>query len=252
MIASIRHLRIRHLGCCALVFAAAVIANFPASSEPQTAPSPSLLLGYDKQSAIGEQQLEQQFRAAVSPDNIRETMRHLSARPHHVGSPYDKENAEWILARFKEWGFDAKIETFQVLFPTPKVRIVELLKPTRFRARLQEPPVPGDATSAQTSEQLPTYNAYSADGDVTAPLVYVNFGDREDYEELDRLGISVKGAIVIARYGEGGAGSSPKSPRSTAPWDASSIPIRRAMVTTRATNSRRGAGGRKTVFSAAA
>jgi N-acetylated-alpha-linked acidic dipeptidase len=201
---------IRYLSGCALVLAAVVITTIPALSQPQATASPGLPLGYDKQSAVGEQQLEQQFRAAVSPDNIRETMRHLSARPHHVGSPYDKENAEWILARFKEWGFDAKIETFQVLFPTPKMRIVELLKPTQFRARLQEPPVPGDATSDQTSEQLPTYNAYSADGDVTAPLVYVNYGDREDYEELDRLGISVKGAIVIARYGEGWRGVKPK------------------------------------------
>ena len=137
-------------------------------------------------------------------------MERLSARPHHVGSPYDKDNAEWILAKFKEWGFDAHIETFQVLFPTPKERIVEMIEPTTFRAKLQEPAVPGDPTSNQTAEQLPTYNAYSIDGDVTAPLVYVNYGNREDYEQLDRLGISVKGAIVIARYGEGWRGIKPK------------------------------------------
>jgi N-acetylated-alpha-linked acidic dipeptidase len=207
---------IRHISCCALVFAAAVFVNIPALSEPDAAgpapdaANPNRLLGYSNQSSILEQQRELKFRAAVSPDNIRETMRRLTARPHHVGSPYDKDNAEWILARFKEWGFDAKIETFQVLFPTPKTRIVELLKPTPFRARLQEPPVPGDPTSDQTSEQLPTYNAYSADGDVTAPLVYVNYGNREDYEQLDRLGISVKGAIVIARYGGGWRGVKPK------------------------------------------
>jgi N-acetylated-alpha-linked acidic dipeptidase len=207
---------IRRISCCALVFAAAVFVNIPALSEPDAAgpapdaANPNRLLGYSNQSSILEQQRELKFRAAVSPDNIRETMRRLTARPHHVGSPYDKDNAEWILARFKEWGFDAKIETFQVLFPTPKTRIVELLKPTPFRARLQEPPVPGDPTSDQTSEQLPTYNAYSADGDVTAPLVYVNYGNREDYEQLDRLGISVKGAIVIARYGGGWRGVKPK------------------------------------------
>ncbi len=103
-----------------------------------------------------------------------------------------------------------KIETFEVLFPTPKTRIVEMLKPTSFRAQLQEPPVADDPTSGQSSEQLPTYNAYSADGDVTAPLVYVNYGNREDYEELDRFGISVKGAIVIARYGHGWRGVKPK------------------------------------------
>jgi N-acetylated-alpha-linked acidic dipeptidase len=207
---------IRHISCCALVFAAAVFVNIPALSEPDAAgpapdaANPNRLLGYSNQSSILEQQRELKFRAAVSPDNIRETMRRLTARPHHVGSPYDKDNAEWILARFKEWGFDAKIETFQVLFPTPKNRVVELLKPTPFRARLQEPPVPGDPTSDQVSEQLPTYNAYSADGDVTAPLIYVNYGNREDYEQLDRLGISVKGAIVIARYGGGWRGVKPK------------------------------------------
>ena len=144
------------------------------------------------------------------PDNIRENMRRLSARPHHVGSPYDKDNAEWMLAKFKEWGFDAKIEVFNALFPTPKVRVVEMLQPTKFQAKLQEPVLSIDPTSGQTAEQLPTYNAYSIDGDVTAPLVYVNYGNREDYDQLDRLGISVKGAIVIARYGVGWRGIKPK------------------------------------------
>jgi N-acetylated-alpha-linked acidic dipeptidase len=200
---------LRHVIYCALICAGTVLAAVPALSEPQAA-VPDSLLGYSARSAVVEQQREREFRAAVSADNIRETMRRLTARPHHVGSAYDKDNAEWILGRFKEWGFDAKIETFHVLFPTPKTRLVELLKPTRFRARLEEPAVPGDPTSAQVSEQLPTYNAYSADGDVTAPLVYVNYGNREDYEELDRLGISVKGAIVIARYGGGWRGVKPK------------------------------------------
>ena len=103
-------------------------------------------------------------------------MQRLSARPHHVGSPYDKDNAEWILSKFKEWGLDAHIETFDVLFPTPKERLVELVEPTHFTAKLQEPPVAVDPTSNQNDEQLPTYNAYSIDGDVTAPLVYVNYG----------------------------------------------------------------------------
>ena len=154
--------------------------------------------------------LETQFRDGVSADHIRENMRRLSARPHHVGSSYDKDNAEWLLAQFKSWGFDAHIETFSVLFPTPRSRRLELLGPTHFTARLAEPALGFDPTSSQTKEQLPTYNAYSADGDVTAPLVYVNYGNREDYEELDRLGISVKGAIVIARYGHGWRGIKPK------------------------------------------
>jgi N-acetylated-alpha-linked acidic dipeptidase len=177
------------------------------SAAPQTS---SRLAGYSSQSASPEIDWEKKFQSGISPENIRENMRRLSARPHHVGSPYDKDNAEWILSKFKEWGFDAKIETFNVLFPTPKVRLVEMLQPTRFQARMQEPVVPSDPTSNQTAEQLPTYNAYSIDGDVTAPLVYVNYGNREDYEQLDRLGISVKGAIVISRYGDGWRGIKPK------------------------------------------
>jgi N-acetylated-alpha-linked acidic dipeptidase len=145
-----------------------------------------------------------------STDNLREDMRHLTARPHNVGSPYDKENAEWILAQFKQWGLDAQIETFYVLFPTPKDRALELVAPTSYKAKLQEPPVAEDPTSNQQAEQLPTYNAYSIDGDVTAPLVYVNQGVRADYEKLDRMGVSVKGAIVIARYGGAWRGIKPK------------------------------------------
>ncbi|HEY6428564.1 MAG TPA: M28 family peptidase, partial [Acidimicrobiales bacterium] len=145
-----------------------------------------------------------------APDNLREYNRRLSARPHNVGSPYDKDNAEWILSKFKEWGWDAHIETFKVLFPTPKERAVELVAPSRFVAKLEEPTVPEDPTSNQHDEQLPTYNAYSIDGDVTAPLVYVNHGVPADYEDLDRLGVSVKGAIVIARYGGSWRGIKPK------------------------------------------
>ncbi|HZQ18348.1 MAG TPA: transferrin receptor-like dimerization domain-containing protein [Terriglobales bacterium] len=170
----------------------------------------SYLLGYSSKTSANEKNWEQKFRDGIVADNIRENMKRLSAHPHHVGSPYDKDNAEWILSKFKQWGFDARIETFQVLFPTPKERVLELLTPEKFTAKLQEPALPVDPTSFQTSEQLPTYNAYSIDGEVTAPLVYVNYGNREDYEQLDRLGITVKGAIVIARYGSGWRGIKPK------------------------------------------
>ena len=153
---------------------------------------------------------EARFRAVPDAANIGEYMKRLSARPHHVGSPYDKENAEWILSKFKEWGWDASLESFTVLFPTPKERVVELVAPTEFKASLDEPAVPVDPTSNQKTEQLPPYNAYSLDGDVTAPLVYVNYGRPQDYEELDRLAVSVRGAIVIARYGASWRGIKPK------------------------------------------
>ncbi|HYL56536.1 MAG TPA: PA domain-containing protein, partial [Gemmatimonadales bacterium] len=175
------------------------------------APSPAdNLRGFTAESAKAEREWEAKFRAIPSPDSLREYMRRLSARPHHVGSPYDKDNAEWILAKFKSFGLDAHIETFDVLFPTPTERLVELVAPTTFRAKLQEPPVPGDPTSSQQAEQLPTYNAYSIDGDVTAPLVYVNYGVPADYERLERMGVSVKGAIVIARYFGSWRGIKPK------------------------------------------
>jgi N-acetylated-alpha-linked acidic dipeptidase len=137
-------------------------------------------------------------------------MERLSARPHHVGSPYGKVNAEWMRDQFTSYGWDAKIEEYRVLFPTPKERRIELVEPTRFVARLEEPVVPNDPYSSQRSEQLPTYNSYSGEGDVTAPLVYVNYGVPADYEELDRRGISVQGAIVIARYGGSWRGIKPK------------------------------------------
>ena len=143
-------------------------------------------------------------------ENLRKYMQRLSARPHHVGSPYDKDNAEWLVSMLKGWGLDAQIETFEVLFPTPKERVVELLEPTHFTAKLEEPALSVDPTSDQKSEQLPPYHAYSKDGDITAPLVFVNYGIPDDYKELERLGISVQGKIVLAKYGMSWRGIKPK------------------------------------------
>ena len=169
------------------------------------------LFGYSAESSRAERQWEEKLRAIPSTDNLRSYMQRLSARPHHVGSPYDKENAEWIAAKFKEFGLDTHIEQFDVLFPTPKERVIELVEGgPKFVAKLQEPALPEDLTSNQQSEQLPTYNAYSIDGEVTAPLVYVNYGIPEDYEQLDRMGVSVKGKIVIARYYHSWRGIKPK------------------------------------------
>ena len=168
------------------------------------------LAGFTSQSAQTEKGWEQRFTAIPDPQRMRANMKLLSARPHHVGSPYDKQNAEWILAQYKQWGWDAHIETFHVLFPTPKTRLLEMTEPGKFTAKLEEPTVAVDPTSDQKDEQLPTYNAYSPDGDVSGPLVYVNYGLVEDYDELARHGVSVKGAIVIARYGHSWRGIKPK------------------------------------------
>jgi len=137
-------------------------------------------------------------------------MQRLSARPHHLGSPYGKENAEFIADLFRSWGFDTTIERFDVLFPTPTTRLLEMTSPHKFTAALQEPRLSEDATSGQTAEQLPVYNAYSVAGDVTGELVYANYGTVQDYEELARRGIDVRGKIVIVRYGNGFRGVKPK------------------------------------------
>ena len=176
-----------------------------------TSSDETLLSGFTEDSSRTERQWEEKFKAIPNPQLMRDYMQHLSARPHNVGTAYDKENAEWLLAKFKEFGLDAHIETFDILFPTPKERAVELVEGgAKFSAKLQEPAVAQDPTSNQQSEQLPTYNAYSIDGDVTAPLVFVNYGIPEDYEQLARLGVSVKGAIVIAKYGHSWRGIKPK------------------------------------------
>ena len=201
--------------CATAVCAGLVCFALTASATVDESP----LYGFSPESSHAERQWEEKIRAIPSPDNMRRYMQHLSARPHNVGSPYDKENADWILAKFKEFGFDAHIESYDVLFPTPKERQVELLEckgdsiagcTVKFTAKLEEPTLAIDPTSGQKSEQLPTYNAYSRDGDVTAPLVYVNYGLPEDYERLARLGVSVKGAIAIARYGHSWRGIKPK------------------------------------------
>ncbi len=180
-------------------------AAFPA----RTADLP-LLRGFSADSSRAEREWEEKFRAIPDRAVLRANMQRMAARPHHLGSPYGKENAEWILGKFKQWGLDARIETYDVLFPTPQDRVLEMLEPARFTAKLQEPAVPGDPTSSQREEQLPSYNAYSIDGDVTAPVVYVNYGTPEDYEQLERMGISVKGAIVLVRYGANFRGIKPK------------------------------------------
>src|SRR5450755_2048289 len=138
--------------CGSLLAMTQLISAQPGTGQTTVAQTPSRLSGYSSQSSPLESDWEKKFQSGISPDNIRENMRRLSARPHHVGSPYDKDNAEWILSRFKEWGFDAHIETFDVLFPTPKVRVLEMLEPNRFTAKLEEPALVVDPTSNQKSE----------------------------------------------------------------------------------------------------
>ncbi|HVE79729.1 MAG TPA: transferrin receptor-like dimerization domain-containing protein, partial [Gemmatimonadaceae bacterium] len=149
------------------------------------------------------------FRAVPSADSLRSLMRRLSEEPHEAGTDRSRRVAEAIVAYFRAAGLDARVERFEALMPRPVSRRLELVAPERYVARLAEPPVPGDKDSGD-KDQLPTFNAYSADGDVTAPLVFVNYGIPEDYKVLDSLGIDVRGKIVIARYGRSWRGIKPK------------------------------------------
>lgn len=165
------------------------------------------MLGF--KDAARQAAIEQRFDKELSRTHIGETIKSLSAKPHHIGSENGAALAEDLVKRFRSYGWDAKIETYQVLFPTPKERVLEMTGPTTYKAVLKEPALKEDATSGQEG-QLPTYNAWSADGDVEGSLVYVNFGLPEDYEYLARTGIDVKGKIVIAKYGRSWRGSKPK------------------------------------------
>ena len=167
------------------------------------------MLGFSADAAAREQSLEQRFDAQLNAAELRDWLKQMSSEPNQVGAPHDKANAEFMLGKFKQWGWDAHIETFDVLYPTPKQELLQLVAPDTYTAKLHEPPVPGDATS-NAPGALPPYNVYGADGDVTAPLVYVNYGMPDDYKELARRGVDVKGKIVITRYGGGWRGLKPK------------------------------------------
>jgi len=187
--------------------AAVSLTLLAAFASAQEAPS---VLGFNAADAAKEKALEKTFDASLDKNNPKAWLKRLSAKPHQVGSAYGLENAKFMLSLFQSWGFDAQIEEFQVLFPTPKERVLELQGKTPFTAKLMEPEVSEDSTSKPSEETLPPYNAYSADGDVTGKLIYVNYGMPKDYALLETKGIEVKGKIVIARYGGGWRGLKPK------------------------------------------
>jgi N-acetylated-alpha-linked acidic dipeptidase len=154
--------------------------------------------------------VEHRFDASLDPHEMSQWMQTMAAEPNQVGSVHDRANADWVAAQFRSWGWDTHIETFQVLYPTPIRVALDLTAPTAFSATLTEAPVAGDATSTHTADELPAYVAYQGDGDVSAPLVYVNYGMQDDYRALERMGVDVRGKIVIARYGRGWRGLKPK------------------------------------------
>ena len=177
---------------------------------------PSPILGFSKAAADKQLSTEKKFDGNLNAKNVDQFIKDLSAVPHHVASPGGDANAAYILNKFKSWGYDAQIETFYVLFPTPVTRELSMTGNRNFKASLKEPVLKEDATSGQTATQLPVYNCWSADGDVTSELVFVNYGVPADYEMLARMGIDVKGKIVIAKYGQSWRGIKPIAPCSCA------------------------------------
>ncbi|MCO5286832.1 MAG: M28 family peptidase [Chitinophagaceae bacterium] len=167
------------------------------------------MTGFFKKNIDGQSAREKQFDAKISTERIDAHVKLMSAKPHHLGSPGSKAVAEYIRDQFTSYGWDAQIETFYVLFPKPRTRVLELVSPVKYKAGLTEPGFPEDPTSNQ-KDRLPTMNGYSGDGDVTAELVFVNYGLPADYEVLDKMGVDVKGKIVIAKYGRGWRGTKPK------------------------------------------
>ena len=199
----------RALSATTLLAAFAIAPSVQAQTSSAPAPA-TAMLGFSPQGAARQRALEVQFDRQISAADLRAWLQRMSSAPNNVGSPHDRENAEFTAAQFKSWGWDARIETFDILYPTPISQTLELVGPTSYRARLHEPPIAGDRTSNQTMNVLPPYVAYQGDGDVTAELVYVNYGMPADYEQLARQGVDVRGKVVIARYGQGWRGLKPK------------------------------------------
>ncbi len=172
---------------------ALVVSAFGQSAAPP-------IRGFPSEEWKAQHELEERARAVPQPDRIHVYMEHIASKPHQAGSPASKAVADYLVAQIKDWGLDVHVEDFEALMPYPTSRVLEMTSPVRFRAELKEPAIPEDPGTAEPG-QLPSYNAYSASGDVTAQLVYVNYGLPEDYVELKREGVDVKGKIAIVRYG---------------------------------------------------
>ncbi len=172
-------------------------------------PAQAPIRGFIPDTAKTEQDREAKAKSIPAPERVHAYMKRIASSPHAAGSPASKAVADYALSLFKDFGLDARIETFEALLPYPTVRTLEMVKPVHYLAKLKEPAIPEDPDSGDAN-QLPSYNAYSASGDVTAPVVYVNYGIPEDYDYLKQQGIDVSGKIVITRYGKSWRGVKPK------------------------------------------
>jgi len=187
-------------------------ALFPLSAQPP-------LRGFPQDEWKSHRELEERARAIPQPERIRTYMERMASRPHAAGSPASKAVADYTAAQLRDWGYDVRVEKFEALLPYPTSRTLEMTSPVRYKAAIKEPAVSEDKDTGDPN-QLPTFNAYSANGDITAPLVYVNYGVPEDYELLAKQGIDVRGKIVSRATAGAGAASSRSSRRITERWAA--------------------------------
>jgi N-acetylated-alpha-linked acidic dipeptidase len=160
---------------------------------------PASIFGFADKSVAIQRTLESRFQQSVEAERIRDFHKEYAAKPHVAGTPRDRELAEWTRDRWREYGLDdVAITEHEVLLPYPEDVTVEMTAPKPWRASMKEEPIPGDEYT-QADVGLP-YHAYSASGDVTAPVVYAGSGNPADYDWLRSKGIDIKGKIALVRY----------------------------------------------------
>jgi N-acetylated-alpha-linked acidic dipeptidase len=171
------------------------------SVHSQTNSTPPNLDGFTRVGSADERHWEEEFRAVPAPSSAREHLRRLTVEPHVAGTKEDYATAVYVRDQIRSYGISSELKEYDVLLPYPKQpSIVEITRPRRERLAVKEAVIPEDPSSSNP-KIIPLFNGYSASGDVTAPLVYVNYGLPPDYEALKKLGLDVKGKIAIARYG---------------------------------------------------
>jgi N-acetylated-alpha-linked acidic dipeptidase len=165
--------------------------------------------GFPQAEVEAQRAREAQLRAVPDSGRLRRYMEVMAGEPHVAGRPGSLKVAEFARETFASFGLDAQIETFEALMPWPADRTVEMVSPSRHTMAIAEPVLAADPDSAD-ADMTPVFNAYSGDGDVTGEVVYVNYGMPADFDRLEQMGISVKGKVVLARYGAGWRGIKPK------------------------------------------
>jgi N-acetylated-alpha-linked acidic dipeptidase len=175
----------------------------------QSAPAPGRIRGFSAAASADEAARERELKALPSAKTNEADFDVMTSEPHHTGSPYEIKLADYVSDQFKRIGIEATKYEYSVLLPWPKQRRIDIVAPDQVRLEVEEEKIRGDQW-ADKPGILPAYNAYSPSGDVTGEIVYVNFGIPADYETLDKMGISVKGKIVLARYGGSWRGIKPK------------------------------------------